>query len=656
MIPITSIDILRKLAALAPVDERAAGPAGSPAPAAGATSPRSQGSNTLGPLDVGRYLSDHGIEHRVKRKGDADFYVLKVCLFDPGHRNGEAAIVSGSKGFFYQCFHLSCSDRTWADARALISGDKSLAPWMEGYDPNWKKKKKNEEKALVPAGGKAPFAPPGPNGEIERRYATVDNIINPVCSAVVTHADGSTAPAPREVNHIHEFYEKRGSRMEFVPRYAANYLFHYLSPVAFSAGEFWKYADGVWGVFPREQMAAILTHTMKERIQAKMVEGVLGVLQGLVYVPEDEWEPDPFMINVKNGMLDIKTMVLRPHSPDYRSRVQLPVNYDPQAPVATWYEFLKDIFPEDHVKDDKDQYVNYLNKHVLAQQFAGYTLLRDCRYHKSMFLYGTGSNGKSTFLNVIGAVLGEKNTCSLSLTTLGERFKSIYLYNKMANLASETNPKAIMESDIFNQVVSGDEITAEEKYGKAFKFRPFCKFIVSMNEPPLVQDRSYAFERRVLVLNFNRRFTPDEVKSRMTETLLTEVDGVFTWMVEGLKLLLKHDGFVIGANIQDEIDQMLSRVNPFIVFVEDCLVLEPESTVRTQEIWEVYRDWCMDGGNRALGRNKFLDQVLSQFPKVKKTREDGNTRIFSGISLNQEAVDALRIRLAARPGKTRDRD
>ena len=648
MIPVTPPDNLKKLAARAPGDERSAVPAGPPAPAATGSSPREPGSSTLGPLDMGRYLAAHGIEYKVKSRGDVDLYVLRACLFDSNHRGGESAIVVGQRGYGYQCFHASCAGRTWKEARAIISGDKSLAEWCEGYDPHWAPPKKKPRAKALPAPDTPIAHPPGIPAEANP-YATVDNIVHPLCDTPTTREDGTQAPSPMEVDTM-QFYMKRGSRMEFVPRYVANYLIDYLSPLAYSAGKFWQYRDGVWKAYPDEQIAAILTHAMKDRVQGRMIEGVLTVLRGLIYVPEERWEPDPYMINCKNGILDIRTMVLKPHSPDYYSRVQLPVSYNPQAWVGGWYDFLASIFPEDHEKDEEGRYIHYLSKHVLAQQFAGYCLLRDCRYQKAMFLYGSGSNGKSTFLNVIGAVLGSENTCSLSLTTLGERFKSIYLHNMMANLASETNPKAALESDIFNSVVAGDEITAEEKYGKSLKFRPFCKFIISMNESPMVTDKSYAFERRVLVLGFNRRFTPEEIDPLMSEKLMGELDGVFNWMVEGIKILLKKDSFVVGRNIQEEIDQLMGRVNPFIRFAEECCVIGPDERATTRDLWEAYRDWCEEAGNKKLGRNKFLDQVLTQFPTVKrdKSRETEQRRMFLGIGLRGEMVEEIRDSLAKR--------
>lgn len=461
--------------------------------------------------------------------------------------------------------------------------------------------------------------------------------------------DGSIAPNPAQIDP-YLFYDVRNNRTEFIPRRAANYVIEQLKPLAFSAESFWKYAGGVWKTLPEDEIKSLLTYALKDLIKGKMIEGVVSILKGLLYVPEDQWEPGLNMINVKNGMFNIATMELLAHSPHYRSRVQLPVNYRPGAPVGRWYDFLKSVFPEDYEQDDKGNYIHYLEKHVVAQQFAGYCLLRHCKYQKALFLYGTGSNGKSVFIDTIGAVLGQENTATLSLEELSDPFMTINLHNTLANLSSETDAKAPMKSRIFNKVVSGDELTARHIYKPGIKFRPFCKFIISMNEAPYVTDKSFSFERRLIVLNFTKRFTTEEIIPEMADLLKEEIDGVFNWMVEGLKILLKHNGFVIGANVKEDIEQMMTRVNPFIVFVEDCCITDnPVLQVRTQEMWDAYRDWCIEGGNKPMGRNRFLDQVLSYFPNVKRIKGSDDCRMFKGIGLKYEEIEKIRARLAARP-------
>lgn len=633
-----------------------------PTPAPPASSPDAP-ANGLGTLDVGRYLAAHGITYKTKSRGDATLYVLGACLFDSNHKDGVAAIVAGTKGLIYHCFHTSCTGRTWAEARHLISGDKKLTEWMEGYDPNWKKKKKKEEKALALAGGNRGSVSPPVGGSDDNPYARVDNLINNDWPQVVS-GDGRRSPTPAEIDPA-LFFMRKGDRTEFVPRRAANYAIEQFFPIACSLGQFWRYLKGVWKFLPTEEITALLSHALKDQVKGKMIENVVTLLKGLLYVSEDSWEPNPYLINIQNGMYDINAGVLLEHSPAYRSRVQLQVEYLPGAPVFGWYEFLKSIMPEDHKTDDQGQYIHHLEKHALLQQFGGYCLLRDCRFQKALFLFGSGSNGKSTFIKVLGSVLGKENTAALSLSSLNQNFMTISLHNKLANLANETNPKAMLESEIFNSCVTGDEMQARNLYSQYVKFNPFCKFIISMNEPPQVPDKSYAFQRRIFVVNFNRRFTPKDIDPLMFEKLMDERAGIFNWMVDGLKMLLKNNGFRIGESVKQDTDKLITRVNPLITFAEECCDFIQDVETRVQDLVDAYRDWCQDGGNKPLGKIKFLDQFESQFPKIKRkkgTGENADRHVFMGIRLRQQELDDIRARLAARRRerwenwKDRDRD
>ncbi|MBE9571635.1 MAG: hypothetical protein IMF11_13485, partial [Proteobacteria bacterium] len=138
-VPIVSLEQLKKLAALAPIEETQAYPL---APSrysgkTGKTEPMKGGD--LGTLDVGKYLEHYGIRYTIKQKGLLALYRLEHCIFDPNHKKNEAAICSfPDRPLTYQCFHDSCSKRTWKEARSVISGSDSLAPFCANYDPNWK--------------------------------------------------------------------------------------------------------------------------------------------------------------------------------------------------------------------------------------------------------------------------------------------------------------------------------------------------------------------------------------------------------------------------------------------------------------------------------------------------------------------------------------
>lgn len=623
-VPITPREILEKLAALGPVAPGQTGGArtgGADATAAKAGSappaPARFKKSTLGPLKVDAYLDAHGISYKVKEDGAATIYALDHCPFNPDHVNGQASIiVSPNSPVNFHCFHASCHGKMWKDARAAISGDKPIAAWCAGYDPDWK--------------------PPMNVGTgMMRALPATDDDEDPPLPAV---------PPPKRMDPM-EMFDKRGKRPVFVPAFLVRYLRSLLQPLCHTAGTFYRYRHdkGVWQITLETYMAEIIAKVMKDRIQADMLSNTLKVAKAIANKEAEMWVYDPNLINVKNGMLNIYTRELLPHDPKYGSRVQLPVSYDPDAFSERWHEFLKEIFPEDD---------NYAKRGIL-QQFFGYCLLQDCRYQRALFMYGTGANGKTTVLDVLQAMIGEENTSSLSLADLTQRFKAQFLQGKLVNLATETNTRDPLSTELLKAIISGDSITAERKYGDQFQFKPFAKFISAMNEPPTIPDKSFGLSRRLLVLIFNRRFTPEEIKPRMADSLIEEIDGVFNWAVEGLKILLKNDGFVIPGQVVEDTSNFMETMNPLLIFVKELCEVHEGVSVSTTDLWEAYREWCADGHNRPLGRNKFLDQVTMTFTTVKKKAiQEGigedRTRInsFTGIGLTKQAREWVADRKA----------
>jgi P4 family phage/plasmid primase-like protien len=625
-VPVTGLEELRKLASLVMKEAPQAKSAGDqqasakPAPPRQAQNPggaKPFKESTLGPIKMDDYLDRYGIGFKVKGgKNGQTIYLLDRCVFNCDHTDGQAAIVTAPTGQpFYECKHNSCKGKHWKDARLRISGDRSVAEFCAGFDPNW--------------------IPPQQTGTGAMAELSVSTALD-----IKSVATSVAAPEKTDPN---EFFEKRGKRPVFVPMYLAKYLATYLYPLVHTAGAFWRYEDGIWQPFTDTSMNQVIVAVMKERVQADMMTNTAKILRGLINKEEKMWQTDTNLINLANGMLDILNMQLLPHDPKYGSRTQLPVNFNPKAFSQRWHDFLKEVFPED------DEYA----KRGLLQQFFGYCLLRDCRYQKALFLYGTGANGKSTVLDVLQAAVGRDNTSSLSLADLTQRFKAQFLRDKLINLATETNTKDPLATELLKAIIAGDPITAEQKYGEQFQFRPFAKFVTAMNDAPIVPDKSYGFGRRIIVLNFERRFTDEEIKPRMAEYLIKELDGIFNWMVEGLKALLKNDGFTISAEIAKATSDFMETLNPLLIFVNELCEVHEGATVSTTDLWSAYAEWCAEGKNRPLGRNRFLDQVRQTFRTVKTKRIDEGagedpqrTRSFLGIGLTKNARTWLAGRVA----------
>jgi len=626
-VPVAAEDLLDRLAALAPQDT---GPASPPAPSTPQKTGQSKGAKRmgqgdLGTLDLGTYLSRYGLEYKVKEDGGVTRYILRQCVFDPSHQPNEASICHSPNPPFltYQCFHNSCQDKTWKMARRIISGEDSLAPFCANYDPNWQPAaRRRQSEAYRPAGS------PG-DDDLDYLVATVelpDRFM----------MDDPDVPHPEDMDPL-TFYEfnPNGKRPSFKPSRLANYLVAYLRHIVFTGDQFWFYDSGVWRRFERQTLRNLCDRAMRDQSKPKVIDETINVLAARVSREEENWPKLVRYINCLDGMVDLESpdLDMLPHEAGYGSRSQVPCRYDPELLkkpepgvdyLSRWDEFLDEIFPDEPEKKS------------LLQQFFGYCLLMDCRYEAALWCYGTGANGKGTALEVLRCMVGDKNAASLSMQDLGDpKFNLYFLQGKLVNIATETPARNPIATEIYKKAVSGEALSTERKYGEKFNFNPYAKFIISMNEAPVIPDKTYGFERRILLLQFNRRFKPGEdLDPDLKGKLIQEKDYVFMWALEGLKRLLANKGFNVGEQVRADTDRFIQVLNPVLLYMEECCDIDPEKKVESEELWAHYKEWCKDSGHRALSKNRFWDQVSMNVPGGEK-RPLGKTRRshFIGLAL-----------------------
>ncbi len=585
--------------------EQAARPApASPSPRRGRRDKRN-----LGWFDVPRYLQHYGYEFREREKHGQTYYALASgCLFDSSHGRWEAAIVQGPDPpyLYYHCFHNSCKGHTWKEARQIISGSDSIRQFFVGQDDGWRPPRpaKREDwqegqvspKASADAGSTA-VAPSGPEVPAE---------VDPV-------------PPPDEVDPW-TFFEVKGKRTVFSENLMARYYLAHLQNIVCTAGVFWFYEGGLWRPYSRGRLSNICVRALKGEAKAARIDNTIKVLAGMINREEEEWPKMGKYVNCLNGMVNIETGELEPHDPVFGSRSQVPCRFDPDAPMDGWLKFLDEIFPGEPEKID------------VLQEFFGYCLLADCRFERACFMFGTGANGKGTVLHVLRAMVGSENTCGLSMADLAQRFTVYRLQNKLVNIATETTARDPLATEIFKIVVSGEPLEAERKYGDKFEFVPYSKMLIAFNDLPVIPDKSYGFERRIILLNFNQRFSGDNRDPGKKEKLEAERDGVFFWALQGLGRLLTNGDFGVRGKVQEDGDRFMKALNPLLLYVEERCEVDSELRLEVSELYKDYQQWCKDGGNRPLARNRFGDQIQYNFPQVQKKAYGKNRRIhYLGI-------------------------
>ena len=572
--PPLSLEQLNKLGALVPAEERPAYP---PAPLGGKKKTARKTTymkSDLGTLDVGAYLAHYGKPYKVKTKDALTLYCLDECLFDPNHKRNEASICfSPSPPFLtYQCFHNSCRERTWKEARATISGSDSLAPFCAGYDPERKSKKQETE-----------------SKEFAGSFLTVN--------------------------------EK--GRVVYNPALMANFLEENFAPLINEGIDlgaiFYRYdQSGVWKILPSAEIELLTRNVLEDFAQPKRIADAKKLVQQQTYKTPEDLQFDPMWVNLRNGMLYLPTFELSPHAPHYNSRVQLPVKYDKEAECLLWLKTLEEIFADDHEKID------------VLQQFFGYCLYPKIRFPAALFQIGDGSNGKGTVNQILIWMLGEENVCHISLRRMEEKFGVVELKDKLLNSSGETAAKAL-EVTTFKEIAVGERIQVDQKYLPDIKFYPIAKHIISMNAFPGIKDKTHAFFRRIIVMEYKQRFENETDDKGLKEKLKEELSGIFMWSLEGLLKVLEKDEISIPESMVQAKKRFRARVNPVFLFVDEMCTLTEEAMVLPGELYKEYNIWCEEAKHPGLGKTYFYEQILTNFKVVKK--RSGTKDFFMGIGL-----------------------
>jgi len=582
---LTTNDFLATLATLTPKEEI------SPKKATGTIGQGKKSRNTangaagsLGPLNMRAYLDHYGVPYNEKRsrKGDATLYRLNQCLFDPAHVK-DAAIVQDDQGaIYYQCFHDSCKGRSWQMARQEISGSESLARFCEGYDPNWKPPKK--KKTIVDA--------PDPDGESYISYSAKGRII---------------------INHA-----RLANKMEkdFTP------IFH---EGIHTSDLFYRYQNGVWSIFPEDLILHNLRKELGDIARANTIAEVLKLLKHQTYKEPSQVETDPMILNLQNGMLDSRTLKMKPHAPEYYSRTQLPVKYTKNAKCDLWIKSLMEIFADD------------LEKINVLQQFFGYCLYPKILFPCALMQIGGGGNGKGTVEHILCSMLGKNNVCHISLSRMQANFGPVELKDKLLNSCGETESGRLDVTN-FKNIATGDEVQAEVKYKDDVKFIPIAKHLISMNDFPIIKERTHAFFRRIIVLEYNQKFGKGDKEDNifLRDQLTEELDGIFLWALEGLEYVLENKGIEVPASVKESQNRFKERVNPLLLFVEECCSLDSDRRTLPQELFDAYVKWADNARLKALGKINFYEQIRLNYGQVRKRRASYETKeYFYGIGINE---------------------
>jgi putative DNA primase/helicase len=268
----------------------------------------------------------------------------------------------------------------------------------------------------------------------------------------------------------------------------------------------------------------------------------------------------------------------------------------------------------------------------LLYQSVGYCFYRRNELRKSFFLLGEKRNGKSTFLDMVGNLLGEDNTANLDLCEIGDRFRTAELNGKLANIGDDINDEWVSNTATFKKVVSGDVITAEKKSKDPFKLRSFAKFFFSANSLPRLGrgKDSGAVMDRLVVIPFDAKFTKDDpdydpfIKYKLRGEDVME--ALIAKAIPALREVLGNQEFEYCEKVAINLKEFEKTNNPILEFFEELdeadYLNEP-----VKYVYQKYSTFCLSNNLQAISAIEFQKQVKKHFDLVVKTIEKDGKRI-----------------------------
>jgi putative DNA primase/helicase len=346
------------------------------------------------------------------------------------------------------------------------------------------------------------------------------------------------------------------------------------------------YLDGVYRfngeTCVAEGVEAALKGVRNASVSNRLIGEVIGHIKRRTYVDREEFNSKLNLLNLKNGILNINTMKVVPHSKDFLSTARLPIKYEPNAKCPRITKFFSEIVESEHIP--------------LLEEVFGWCLDAHSPIRQMVLLLGETHTGKSTYLELLRQYLGGDNCSAVPLQNLSYRFSLASLYGKLANIFADLSSSTLRETSMFKTLTGGDAVQAEEKFKRPFTFRPTAKLIFSANTPPKIYEDTKAIWGRFVVIPFPNEFwgAADDKKLLSKLTTSEELSGLLNLALSALKRLKLNGELTYSASLEQVRDTYLISADPVQAFLEECCYITPEKWISKEELFREFIQFCSE--------------------------------------------------------------
>lgn len=360
------------------------------------------------------------------------------------------------------------------------------------------------------------------------------------------------------------------------------------------------------------------------RIQALV--GLLKISEEII-VEDNELDTDEYLFNVQGIMLNLKNGKGMNPDPKYLITKKSNFIYDREAKCLTWDIFLMQIFNKDF------ELIHFVQKAM------GYAMSGDVSEQCLFILWGTGANGKSTFLNVLQHLFGDY-ACSTGTETFMK--KTTEHSNDLARLkgarlvtTSEAKQGKPISESLIKQITGEDMLVARFLYGEYFTFKPTFKIFMATNHKPKIKGADNGIWRRIKMIPFTVTIPPEQRDKNLTKKLTAENSGILNWLIQGYAMWTKEGLKNEPDAVKEANEEYRFDMDSVGTFVSECFEIDASMRWKlgNKILYDTYLKWCNKNNERPLS-HKGLSMRMQE--KGFKRCVSNSQRFWPGLVLKNE--------------------
>lgn len=503
---------------------------------------------------------------------DGHKWTMQVCPWNPQHDNNAAFVIRRGDGRIGAgCLHNGCNGNNWRQLRALFETVPTRPVAVQYYDSD------NE--------------PPPDYGE--ERFADYEQ-----------PADLNELPFT-DLGNAKAMVQIYGNRFKFCPVTKKWFVWNRLKWIEDKLNQVLVFANKT--VEAREKNSQGIQEEDLRKTAFRFFRSCQSVARRNALIEQAKaWQPalvttddldqNTWLLNCRNGTLDLRTGMIRPHDPADLITKCVDADYDPGAACPRWISYLEQSMGGDA------SLVDFIRRAI------GYTLTGETDEHALFVNVGKGENGKSVFMTILSDLLGDYAS-NTQHGTFAEK-KNDSTRNDLAGLmgarlvhCSETNDNFRFDEALIKQLTGGDKISARFLYGEFFAFRPAFKIWIASNYQPEIRGIDDGIWRRIKFIPWAIKVNPWDRDPKLVAKLRAELSGILAWAVTGCRDW-QQGGLCEPESIRRAAESNRAESDIMVQFLTECCEVGPREECQSSQLYAVFRQWLVNRGEYELSMVK----------------------------------------------------